>query len=140
MSKKPGRPPAYKTPEEMQEKIDEYFTRCAGEMLRDEDGQPVYDKWGQPVMINVRPPTVTGLALALGFTTRQALLNYQAKPRFIDTVTRAKSRCEEYAESRLYDRDGSRGAMFSLTNNFKGWSNNPEHHSEDEEVRIVDDV
>lgn len=140
MNKKPGRPPAYKTPEEMQEKIDEYFTRCAGEMLRDDDGQPIYDKWGQPVMINVRPPTVTGLALALGFTSRQALLNYQARPRFLDTITRAKSRCEEYAESRLYDRDGSRGAMFSLTNNFKGWSNNPEHRSDDEEVRIVDDV
>lgn len=133
--KKPGRPPAYKTPEEMQERIDEYFARCAGEMLRDDDGQPIYDKWGQPVMINVRPPTVTGLALALGFTSRQALLNYQARPRFLDTITRAKSRCEEYAESRLYDRDGSRGAMFSLTNNFKGWSNNPQTHEDSEALK-----
>lgn len=133
--KKPGRPPAYKTPEEMQEKIDAYFARCAGEMLRDDDGQPIYDKWGQPVMINVRPPTVTGLALALGFTTRQALLNYQAKPRFVDTITRAKSRCEEYAESRLYDRDGSRGAMFSLTNNFKGWSNNPQPYGDSDALK-----
>lgn len=140
MSKKAGRSPRYKTPEEMQEKIDAYFTRCAGEMLRGDNGKPIYDKWGQPVFVNVRPPTVTGLALALGFTSRQALLNYQAKPRFVDTITRAKSRCEEYAESRLYDRDGSRGAMFSLTNNFKGWSNNPESRSEDEEVRIVDDI
>lgn len=119
----------------MQERIDEYFARCAGEMLRDEDGQPIYDKWGQPVMINVRPPTVTGLALALGFTTRQALLNYQAKPRFVDTITRAKSRCEEYAESRLYDRDGSRGAMFSLTNNFKGWSNNPQPYGDSDALK-----
>lgn len=135
MSKRPGRPPAYKTPEEMQEKIDEYFTRCAGEMLRDDNGDPVCDKWGQPVFVNVRPPTVTGLALALGFTTRQALLNYQAKPRFVDTITRAKSRCEEYAESRLYDRNGARGAMFSLTNNFKGWSNNPQPHEDSEALK-----
>lgn len=133
MSKRAGRPPTYKTPEEMQEKIDAYFDRCAGEILRDDNGDLVCDKWGHPVLLNVRPPTVTGLALALGFTSRQALLNYQAKPRFVDTITRAKSRCEEYAESRLYDRDGTRGAIFSLTNNFKGWSNNPQPH-EDSEV------
>lgn len=62
---------------------------------------------------------MTGLALALGFTTRQALINYQAKRAFVDTVTRAKARCEEYAERRLYDRDGSRGAEFSLRHNFR---------------------
>ena len=60
--------------------------------------------------------------MALGFTTRQSLLNYQAKKQFVDTITRAKSRCEDYAESRLFDRDGAMGAKFSLSNNFKGWS------------------
>lgn len=135
MGGKPGRPPTYKTPEEMQKKIDMYFEHCAGEMLRDEEGNPIYDKWGHPVFVNVRPPTVTGLALALGFTGRQALLNYQAKPQFVDTVTRAKSLCEEYAESRLYDRDGSRGAMFSLTNNFRGWSNHPQPREDSEPLK-----
>ena len=71
-------------------------------------------------MIGARAPTVTGLALALGFNSRQTLLNYQVQKEFVDTITRAKTRCEEYAESRLYTRDGARGAEFSLKYNF-GW-------------------
>lgn len=117
-----ARPLKYKTVQELQSVIDDYFKACEGEVLKDEDGQPIFNKFGQPVIINQKPPTVTGLALALGFTSRQALLNYQAKKQFVDTVTRAKSFCEAYAESRLFDRDGAMGAKFSLANNFKGWS------------------
>ena len=84
-----------------------------------DDGEPLRDKNGEVILLGAKPPTVTGLALALGFTSRQALLNYQAKKDFVDTVTRAKSYCEEYAESRLYDRDGAKGAEFSLKYNFK---------------------
>ena len=80
------------------------------------------NKFGNPVYINQRPPTVTGLALALGFTTRLSLLNYQGKAEFMNTITRAKSMVEEYTEQRLFDRDGSSGAQFSLRNNFKGWN------------------
>ena len=120
-----ARPPKYKTPEEMQAKIDAYFADCEGDLLRYKNGNPHMDKFGNPIYVGRHPPTVTGLALALGFTSRQALLNYQAKSRFVDTVTRAKARCEEYAEARLYDRDGAMGAKFSLTNNFRGWTETP---------------
>lgn len=82
--------------------------------------------------------TVTGLALALGFTSRQALLNYQNKPEFVDTITRAKTLCEQYAEERLYDKDGSGGAQFSLRANF-GWQDKPEQQ-QDSEVLIIDDL
>lgn len=132
-----GRPPRYKTVEEMQAKIDAYFIACAGEPLLDETGTAVTDKYGELVIIGAHPPTVTGLALALGFTGRQALLNYQAKKQFMDTITRAKSRCEEYAESRLYDRDGARGAQFSLEHNFR-W--NTATAAEESEVKILDDL
>lgn len=118
---KGGRPPTYKTPEEMQEKIDAYFKECEGEARLDENGDVVYNKYGKPVVLGRRPLTITGLALALGFTSRQALLNYQAKPEFVDTITRAKARVEQYAEERLYDKDGANGAKFSLANNFEGW-------------------
>lgn len=117
-----GRPPKYKNKEEIEEKIREYFEKCEGEILKNEDGSIVYDKYGQPVIIKRRPPTVTGLALALGFNTRQALLNYQGKKEFVDTITCAKSYVEKYVEERLFDRDGVNGAKFSLINNFKGWS------------------
>jgi hypothetical protein len=123
---KRGRPLKYKTKEELQNAIDKYFKDCGGKVLKDTNGDTIFNKYGQPVIVNQKPPTVTGLALALGFNSRQALLNYQAKKQFNDTITRAKSRCEEYAESRLFDRDGSNGAKFSLTNNFKGWSEKPD--------------
>ena len=85
-----GRLPRYKTKEEIEEKIEAYFRSCEGEVLLDENGNAVTDKGGRPILIHQRPPTVTGLALALGFTSRQALLNYQAKPEFVDTITRSQ--------------------------------------------------
>lgn len=120
--KKVGRPATYKTVEEMQAKIDAYFDSCYGEYVTDDEGNLMTDKSGHPVMTKPRPLTVTGLALALGFSGRQALLNYQDKPKFMDTIKRAKSRIEQYAEERLFDKDGVNGAKFNLTNNFKGWS------------------
>lgn len=118
--KKTGRPPFWETPEEMQAAIDGYFESCQGYALTDKDGNPVYDKYGYPVIMDKRPPTVTGLALALGFVSRQSLIDYQAKSRFADTVARAKARVEAYAEERLFDRDGANGAKFTLQYNF-GW-------------------
>lgn len=118
---KVGRPPMYKTKKELQEKIDSYFEECKGRILYDDDGKLIRDKNGFPLIIDARPPTITGLALHLGFTSRQALLNYQAKEEFVDTITRAKSRVECYAEERLYDKDGANGAKFNLANNFEGW-------------------
>ena len=123
-----GMTPRYTRPEDMQTKIDAYFTECDGKILMTNDGEPVLDRKGQPVIIGKKPPTVTGLARALGFTSRQTLLNYQGKPTFVDTITRAKLRIEEYAETRLYDRDGARGAEFTLKFNF-GWhvDDRPQH-------------
>lgn len=116
-----GAPRKWKSVKAMQEAIDAYFKECEGEPFIGDDGLAERDKYGMPIIINAKPPTITGLALALGFTGRQALLDYQARPEFADTVTRAKSRCEEYAESRLYDKDGANGAKFSLGCNF-GWN------------------
>lgn len=118
---KVGCPPKYETPEEMQKVIDAYFESCDGEYLII-DGCAVTDKHGTPVKTKERPLTITGLALALGFTSRQALLNYEGKAEFVDTIKRAKSRIEQYAEERLFDKDGVNGAKFNLSNNFKGWS------------------
>ena len=116
----------YQTAEEMSEAIEKYFKDCEGHTLTDGNGETVYKLNGDPVIVGAHPPTVTGLALALGFKTRQSLLNYQARTKaFNDIITVAKSRCEEYAESRLYDRDGVNGAKFSLMNNFEGWREKP---------------
>jgi hypothetical protein len=118
---KTGRPPKYKTKEEIQEKIDAYFESCKGTVRYDDDGNVLIDKFGRPVIFDERPLTITGLALALGFNSRQTLLNYQGKKEFMDTIMRAKAQVEQYAEERLFDKDGANGAKFSLAHNFEGW-------------------
>lgn len=126
-----GRPPKFRTKEEIQEKIDAYFHECEGEFLLDENGNPMCSqKNGLIYKKPPKPPTVTGLALALGFASRQSLMEYQCKKEFADTIIRAKSRIEEYAEARLFDRDGVNGAKFSLINNFRGWGEKPEQEQD----------
>lgn len=141
MGKQVGRPPIYKTANEIEEKIDAYFKECEGEILKDDNGKTVLNKFGNPVVINRKPPTVTGLALALGFTSRLDLLRYQGKEEFCNTITRAKSMVEQYAEERLFDRDGSNGAQFSLRNNFKGWDADKKNDdSGDGKITIVNNI
>ena len=131
-----GMTPKYTSVEEIESKIEQYFEDCKGYPLTDEKGKQIFNKFGSPIFIDVHPPTVTGLALAIGFTSRQALLNYQAKP-----ITRAKARVEQYAEERLFDRDGSNGAQFSLRNNFKGWDADKKNDdSGDGKITIVNNI
>lgn len=134
---KVGRPPMYKTVEEIQTKIDAYFESCKGTVYTDDEGTPVLDKFGRPVIVGERPLTITGLALALGFNSRQSLLNYQEKEEFVDTIMRAKAVVEQYAEERLFDKDGANGAKFSLANNFEGWKEKQQIEAEvNSEVNI----
>lgn len=141
---KVGRPPDYTSAEEMQKKIDAYFDDCNGKILYDEDGEPKCDKYGNIIIVGSKPFTITGLALALGFNSRQSLLNYQGKPEFMDTIMRAKARVECYAEERLFDKDGANGAKFSLANNFEGWKEKKEIEADVSEkvtisIALVDD-
>lgn len=125
-----ARPRKYKSVKEMEEVIDAYFEKCKGHLYIGYDGEIVRDKNGVPIILDAHPPTVTGLALALGFNTRKALIDYQGREEFVNTVTRAKARCEEYAEARLYDKDGANGAKFSLGCNF-GWASESEKKAGD---------
>lgn len=122
---KVGRPLKYKTPEEMQKRIDEYFESCYRPVaiLNKDKSEYTYlkDKEGNIIKEQFKPFTITGLANALDLTRRD-LLSYNEKDEFRNTITRAKSIVEQYAEERLFDRDGNRGAIFSLSNNFKNWT------------------
>ncbi len=112
--------PQYKNKEMVERLVQEYFKKCRGEPLRDEYGSVVYQKSGEPTMVGVRPPTVAGLAYALGFLSRQDFLDYKGK--FSEVIARGRLMLEGYAEERLYDKDGLQGAKFTLTNNFQGWA------------------
>ena len=115
--------PRFESASELERRIDAYFKACEGEVLRDEDtGRVVLDKKNKPVMRGERPPTISGLALALGFASREALKQYRDRPALERAVQRGLTRIEQYAEERLYDRECSAGAKFLLQNDFPGWS------------------
>ena len=98
-----GRPRKYKSVDQLQIGIDNYFDNC------EDKGQPF---------------TVTGLALALGFTSRQDLINNEGySAEFHDALKRAKSRCENYAENKLFANNPT-GAIFALKN--YGWKDKSE--------------
>lgn len=140
-----GTQPKFKTPAEMQTKIDEYFESCEGEILRDADDNPMIDRQGQAIIIGAKPPTIAGLTRALGFTNKNALNNYHSRrnpKEFITVIEKARLRIEEYNESRLYDRDGAKGAELSLRVNF-GWNSIDDKKKEGESgarITIINDV
>lgn len=97
-----GRPVLYESPEGFKSAADLYFAEC----LTDD-----------------RVPTVNGLALALGFNSRQSLLNYAEKPQFLDVVKRVRARLEMAWEERLGE-SACTGAIFWLKN--QGWTDKTE--------------
>lgn len=107
-----GRPLKYKTVEELQAKIDQYFEDCDNFMLKTYDGEGKEVFKHQP-----KPYTITGLALALNMA-RQDLLNYQNREPFEAVVTHAKLRCENYAEQQLFTNRNTAGVIFNLKNNY----------------------
>ena len=139
LKKSNGSKPKYKSPEEMREKIDNYFKECEGKALVDHTGDPILDRWGNPIIYGAKPPTVTGLALALGFKTRTSLIKYQNKKEFNDLILEAKSRVEEYCERQLFTRDGAKGAQFALMHNF-GWKNPVDEDESGPAVKIINDI
>jgi len=70
-----------------------------------------------------KTPTMTGLALSLGFRSRRSLLNYEKEPGYefaFEIVTYAKMKIEEFLEERLLDHRNTNiaGLIFNLKNNF----------------------
>lgn len=120
MSNPVGRPPLYKTPEDMQKIIDEYFDWC------DNRSKKIYDdKKGIELQISWPAPyTMSGLGRRLEMS-RETLSNYKDKTEFLDTIMRARAKVEEDIEIRLMETRNEKGAIFNLGNNF-GWKNKNE--------------
>lgn len=83
-----GRPPLYKSVEEIQEKIDQYFLDC------DNNTEEVFDKaLGVVTVKKPLPYTIEGLGLALGFCSRKSFMDYEDKIEFVNTIKKAKYKC-----------------------------------------------
>ena len=61
------------------------------------------------------PPTLAGLALALGFDSLEALEEYQRKGEHGAAISRARLRLRQYAEEQLFSKTGGAGARFLLS-------------------------
>jgi hypothetical protein len=117
-----GDTPFYETPEEMQEKITEYFQSL---IKIDKDGKEYTDH-----------PTITGLTYFLGFADRKSFYNYEVKEKFSHTVKRSRLFIESAYESQLF-KNNVAGAIFALKN--FGWTDKQEieHSGKIEPINII---
>lgn len=118
-----GRPLKFKTVAELDMAIQGYFDEQDPHVVKHMEATGFNDRghttWAtREIMTEQRPYTMTGLARALGLS-RQALLDYNNRDEFVDSVQSAKDRCQEYAEAQLFGPYAN-GAKFNLTNNYTG--------------------
>ncbi len=107
-NRKEGRPLLFKTPKELQNKIDEYFAGACNKRI-------VVTLAG---IEEINAFTITGLAYYLGFESRQSFYDYGERSKFSYTIKRARLRLEMVYEERLDDAKPV-GAIFALKN--LGW-------------------
>ena len=92
-----GRPRAFKSVEEVEEKINAYFNYC-------EEKE--------------KPYTMSGLAYYLGIS-RQTLVNYSNQDQFFDTIKKARDRVQmQLEENALSNKANPTFTIFNLKNNF----------------------
>ncbi|HWZ35886.1 MAG TPA: terminase small subunit [Mucilaginibacter sp.] len=103
--------------------IDEYFERSKNDTNKHPD-----------------PVTLTGLALYLGFTNKEAFDEYEQMYKYRDSLTRARFRVMAYYESRLHHPSPS-GAIFALKS--MGWDHKveakkPNNRANSLTVKVID--
>jgi len=107
---KVGRPAKYKTPEELQKAVDSYFQ-------------------------NNDRITLSGLALHLGFESRQTLYNYAERDEFLDIIKKARMTVEASYEDRLIYESNATGVIFALKN--MDWTDKQQtEHSGGVEIKL----
>lgn len=92
-----GRPRAFKSVEEVEEKINAYFNYC-------EEKE--------------KPYTMSGLAYYLE-VSRQTLVNYSNKDEYFDTIKKARDKVQmQLEENALSNKANPTFTIFNLKNNF----------------------
>ena len=114
-----GKPLRFKTVEELQVVIDEYFDYCNNRLVNGYDNKTNE----QFAYISPAPYTMSGLANRIGLS-RQALMEYSHKEKYGDAIKEARNKVQEDVETRLMEKHPV-GAIFNLKNNF-GWKDRTE--------------
>lgn len=121
-----GCPPHYETPEQLGAAVDAYFEWIKGEGHEVVEALPGKDDDGEPFEVkrwvwdrHPEEATIAGLALYLGFRSRQTLYNYNVKPGFAEILERGRLRVEHSYELALRNPSAT-GAIFALKQ--MGWT------------------
>ena len=108
---KVGRPKAFKSVKEVEEKINAYFNYC-----EEKD----------------KPYTMSGLAYYLGID-RKTLLNYSKNEEYFHTIKKARDKVQmQLEENALSNKANPTFTIFNLKNNFD-WKDKIEHSSSEVE-------
>lgn len=120
-----GQPPKYNDPEVLKNKVVEYFESYIDCEMK-EAKQPVLG----------HKPTITGLALYLGFESRQSFYDYIKKEEFSYILKKASLYIEMNYEM-LLESKAATGAIFALKN--MGWNDKSEvdHTTKGESINHI---
>jgi len=121
-----GRPPKFETPEELEKMIDQYFNECPDLVTK-------YTQDG--TKFEVPTPTITGLALYLGFCSRQSMYDYQKVDKFSYIIKKARLSIEKTYET-ILQHGSPTGAIFALKN--MGWKDTQEIVTENKDNKSID--
>ena len=101
----------------MQAAIDSYFLGLGVSEIDIENGK---------TKIEMNPPSITGLALHLGFESRQSMYAYEKNGEFSYTIKKARTRCEQFIEENtMKGYIPAAVGIFYLKNH--GWTDRSEH-------------
>ncbi|HZY36415.1 MAG TPA: terminase small subunit [Mucilaginibacter sp.] len=131
------RPLVFKTARKLANKATAYFRYIEGDYQ-------VQTKAGKDQKIYSREPepaTLTGLALFIGFNSRQELDDYEQNGEFGYVIKRSRLQVEALYEKKLHQQSPS-GAVFALKN--MGWKDKPDDRQVNEnrlegiKIEIID--
>lgn len=123
-----GRPPVFENSEALEVKIDEYFKTGVKKK------QVLVGKGSEKELVELEVPTITGLALFVGFSSRQSFYDYEKVEAFSYTIKRARTFIECHYEE-LLQVGNTTGAIFALKN--MGWKDKTEtdHTTNGKEIK-----
>lgn len=138
-----GRPAILDNPDKAQKLVDEYFEFIKGEFHNEQKTikNPITQE-SETIDVKIwdrepEPATITGLALYLGFESRQSLYDYEKNKEFSYIIKKAKFKVEhEYEKKLSYDK--CTGSVFALKN--MGWSDRMDIQQNNTNVNLNADL
>lgn len=87
-----GRPPRFETAEELEQMVLEYFDNCPDKVkINSYEG-------GHKELLEISRPSMSGLALFLGFADRRSLYDYEKHDKYSHSIKIARSLIERFYE------------------------------------------